>query len=30
LSTQTNEEAESQEYMNEMAWPANQVFYGGD
>jgi hypothetical protein len=30
LSTQANEEAASQEYMNAMAWPANQVFYGGD
>jgi len=30
LSTQTNEEAASQEYTNAMAWPANQVFYGGD
>ena len=30
LSTQSNEEAASQEYMNAMAWPADQVFYGGD
>jgi hypothetical protein len=30
LSTEMNEEAASQEYMNAMAWPANQVFFGGD
>jgi len=29
-TAQMNEEAASQEYMNSMAWPANQVFFGGE
>jgi hypothetical protein len=29
-SAQMNEEAASQEYMNAMSWPANQVFLGGE
>jgi hypothetical protein len=30
LTTPTNDEAASQEYMNAMAWPPNEVFYGGE
>jgi hypothetical protein len=29
LSAEMNQDAASQEYMNSMEWPANQVFYGG-